>query len=386
METLAKILFGGSKMAKQNNPELEKFLKEIEKKFGERAVCEFDNSVAHVEAIPTGIPSLDYILGIGGLPRGRVIEIYGAEGAGKTTIAIRAMAECQARAGQLPLNTYENPEEINIKPLTGRVGFIDVEHAFSPQVAQNIGLQVGEGSGFFFSQPNSGTEAMAILEYMVNSGLFDIITVDSVAGLTSLEEDKADMGAKVIAGTASLMSNSLKKLVPAIDRTSTTVIFINQIREKPAVMFGSPETTPGGRALKFFSSVRLRIARQSAIMENSTTQCGHTVGISVKKNKVAPPFKSTAVDLIYYDVPDKFEAGFQEGDDLMETAKLAGIIQLKGSQYQFIDQNTGEIVKANGKVKFFELLDERPEIRQAIVDQLLGNNNGGINDGSEDNQ
>ena len=373
-------------MAKQNNPELEKFLKEIEKKFGERAVCEFDNSVAHVEAIPTGIPSLDYILGIGGLPRGRVIEIYGAEGAGKTTIAIRAMAECQARAGQLPLNTYENPEEINIKPLTGRVGFIDVEHAFSPQVAQNIGLQVGEGSGFFFSQPNSGTEAMAILEYMVNSGLFDIITVDSVAGLTSLEEDKADMGAKVIAGTASLMSHSLKKLVPAIDRTGTTVIFINQIREKPAVMFGSPETTPGGRALKFFSSVRLRIARQSAIMENSTTQCGHTVGISVKKNKVAPPFKSTAVDLIYYDVPDKFEAGFQEGDDLMETAKLAGIIQLKGSQYQFIDQNTGEIVKANGKVKFFELLDERPEIRQAIVDQLLGNNNGGIEDGSEDNQ
>ena len=151
-------------------------------------------------------------------------------------------------------------------------------------------------------------------------------------------------------------------------------------------MFGSPETTPGGRALKFFSSVRLRIARQSAIMENSTTQCGHTVGISVKKNKVAPPFKSTAVDLIYYDVPDKFEAGFQEGDDLMETAKLAGIIQLKGSQYQFIDQNTGEIVKANGKVKFFELLDERPEIRQAIVDQLLGNNNGGIEDGPEDNQ
>lgn len=367
-------------MAKEN-ADLEKFLKEMDKKFGERAIVEFDDSVAHIEALPTGIPSLDYILGIGGLPRGRVIEVYGPEGAGKTTIAIRAMAECQKRAGMMPINTYEDPDNTIIKPLTGRVGMIDVEHAFSPEVAKNLGLNVGKGSGFFFSQPTGGDEAMQILEYMVNSGLFDMITVDSVAGLTSLDEQNADIGSKVIAGTASLMSSSLKKLVPLIDKAGCTVIFINQIREKPAVMFGSPETTPGGRALKFYSSIRLRVAKQSSIMENSTTQCGHTVGISVKKNKVAPPFKSTAVDLYYYDNP-KGNAGFAEEADLMETAKLAGVIQLSGSQYQFVNMETGEVVKANGKVKFFELLDSRPDIKEAIKSQMLnGVSYGEVEDG-----
>ena len=169
-------------MAKEN-ADLEKFLKEMDKKFGERTIVEFDDSVAHIEALPTGIPSLDYILGIGGLPRGRVVEVYGPEGAGKTTIAIRAMAECQKRAGMMPINTYEDPDNTIMKPLTGRVGMIDVEHAFSPEVAKNLGLNVGKGSGFFFSQPTGGDEAMQILEYMVNSGLFDMITVDSVAGL-----------------------------------------------------------------------------------------------------------------------------------------------------------------------------------------------------------
>lgn len=370
-------------MAKKDrkDPTLEKFLADMDKKFGENALVEFGEGVAEVEVLSTGIPSLDYKLGVGGLPRGRIVEIYGPEGAGKTTLAIKIMAEAQKMAGQMPRTTYKfDPEDL--KPINGRVGFIDVEHAFSPSLAELHGLNMGKDSGFYFTQPTGGDEALQILEYMVNSNLFDVIVVDSVAGLTSLEEQEKDIGTKVMAGTAQLMSSGLRKLVPLISESKTIVIFINQIREKVAVMFGSPETTPGGKALKFYSSVRMRVAQKESLMEG-TTRVGHVMGIDIRKNKVAPPFQKTEIELLYSESKGR-PAGFDIFGDFLEVAKLSGVVELRGSSYQYIDKSTGEIVKAIGQVKWRELLESRPDIYEAIMNDMMG---GSINgDTSTDEQ
>ena len=354
------------------NPELNKFLTDMNKKFGDNAIAEFGEGVAEVEVLSTGIPSLDYKLGVGGLPRGRIVEIYGPEGAGKTTVAIKIMSQAQKMAGQLPKVTYKNTLNREIKPISGRVGFIDVEHAFSPSLAELHGLNMGKDSDFFFTQPTGGDEALQMLEYMVNSNLFDVIVVDSVAGLTSLEEQEKEIGSKVMAGTAQLMSAGLRKLVPLISESKTIVIFINQIREKVAVMFGSPETTPGGRALKFYSSVRMRISQMGAIMEG-TTRIGHTMGVDIKKNKVAPPFQKAEIDLLYRDSKGR-PAGFDLFGDFLELARLTGIVELKGSSYQYVDKSTGELIKAVGQVKWRELLEERSDIYQVIMDDMMGGN------------
>lgn len=352
----------------REDKEINKFLADMNKIFGEDSPVEFGYNISRVEVIPTGIPSLDLKLGVGGIPRGRIVEIYGPESAGKTTLAIKIMAEAQKMAGKLPRVTYDGDIH-DIKPMTGRVGFIDVEHSFSPSLAAIHGLQMGEGSAFYFTQPTGGDRALQILEYMVRSNLFDVVVVDSVAGLTSLDEQEKDIGDKVIAGTATLMSSGLKKLVPMISDSRTVVIFINQLRDKPAVMFGSPETTPGGRALKFYASIRIRVAKRAAIMEG-TEQVGHTMYIDIKKNKVAPPFQSTEIDLLYRDSKGR-SAGFDIFGDLMEVAQLTGVVELRGSTYQYINKETGEIFKANGKVKWRELLDNKPELRDMIIRDII---------------
>lgn len=345
--------------------ELEQFLQKMNKQFGDNALCEYGEGIANVEAIPTGLPSLDYNIGVGGMPRGRIIEIYGPEGAGKTTIAIKLMANAQHMEGQLPLCTVEGQDP---KPLTGRVGFIDVEHAFSPSLAELHGLKMGKDSGFFFTQPTGGDEALQMLESMVCSDLFDVIVVDSVAGLTTLDEQEKEIGKQVMAGTAQLMSSGLKKLVPLIGKSRTVVIFINQIREKPAVMYGTPEVTPGGKALKFYSSVRIRVSKKDQIKEGSQ-QIGHTMGISIKKNKVAPPFRDTEIDLLYSDGKDR-PAGFDVFGDMLQVATAMKIVELRGSSYQYVNAETGEVHKAVGKVRWREYLENNPHVYDEIIKEV----------------
>lgn len=354
------------------NAELQKFLTGMDKQFGERSLVEFGADVAKVESIPTGLASLDMALGVGGFPRGRIIEIYGPEGAGKTTVALKVMATAQSMAGMLPRTTGDTIVDSGepIKPMTGRVGLLDVEHAFTPSLAALHGVKMGEGSGFYFDQPTGGVEAMQKLEFMINSNLFDIIVVDSVAGLTTLDEQKKDIGSQTIAGVAQLMSSSLKKLAGMINDSRSIVIFINQIREKPAVMFGSPETTPGGRALKFYSSIRLRVSRMESIMDGKT-QFGHRMKISVRKNKVAPPFESAELDLYYRDGKGK-QGGFDTWADLITVSKDVGVVELNGSSYRFISPSTGEIHKAAGLVKWKEYLEANPQVMVEITDLMNG--------------
>lgn len=359
---------------KMNNPTIEQFLKEMEEKFGPRALYEFGDDVAPVESIPTGILSLDLITGVGGWPRGRIIEIYGQEGSGKTAIALTAIAEAQRRAGQKPRRTYD-ASGAEIRPLTGRCGFIDVEHAFDPSFARMLGVNISKGSGFHFTQPNSGAEAMQMAEYMINSNLFDIIVIDSVAGLTTLDELEKDIGDKTIAGTAQLMSESLRRLVSMVNRSRTILIFLNQTREKPAVQYGSPETTPGGKAMKFFASMRLRVSKGEAIYDGSL-QIGHKVKMKMVKNKVAPPYLSTEVDLYYQPSEKKGkDVGFDKFSDLLKVAQDIGVVELRGSQYRYTDKETGEVHKANGQVAWKEYLKERPELIEKIRDEVL---NGGM--------
>lgn len=347
----------------------------MQKQFGEPLV-ELGDGIAQVETISFGIPSLDLETGVGGAPRGRVIEIYGPEGAGKTTILVKLMAQAQKLAGKLPHMTYEwDKEKIKlVKPIAGRVGLIDVENAFDPSLAALHGLKMGKGSGFYFDQPTGGDEALSKLRMMIESNLFDVIGVDSVAGLTTLEQREKDAGDKVIAGTAQLMSSELPKLVPLINSSRTVVVFINQIREKPAVMFGSPETTPGGRALKFYSSMRIRVARGKQIMDGNQ-QVGHEMKIGIKKNKVAPPFGSTDIDLIYRDYyagSTLRSAGFDLWADFLKVADGTGVVELHGSSYQWVDKETGEIHKANGKVKWQEYLAANTAVYDKIIAEVLG--------------
>jgi recombination protein RecA len=341
----------------------------MEKQFGE-PLLELGEGKAQVETISFGIPSLDLITGVGGAPRGRIIEIYGPEGAGKTTALVKLMASAQQLAGQMPKMTYDGDRSL-IKPIAGRVGILDVEHAFDPSLAALHGLNMGKGSGFYFDQPTGGDEAMEKLRMMIESNLFDVIGVDSVAGLSTLEERNKEAGEKVIAGIASLMSTELKKLVPLINASRTVVVFINQEREKPAVMFGSPITTPGGRALKFYASMRMRITKKESIKDGAL-QVGHHMGIKINKNKVAPPFESTEIDLYYRETSKGKQAGIDVWSDLLKTAKEVGVIKLSGSQYQYVDRETGELHKANGEVKWKEYLEGKPEVVEQIKNEIMG--------------
>lgn len=358
-------------MADKKRPKLdtiEALSAAMEKAFGDPLV-ELGDGIAQVETISFGLPSLDLITGVGGAPRGRIIEIYGPEGAGKTTLLVKLMAYCQQAAGRMPRMTYTG-DKSEIKRLTGRVGLLDVEHAFDPSLAALHGLNMGKGSGFYFNQPTGGNVALSKLRMMIESNLFDVIGVDSVAGLITLEQQEKDAGDRVIAGVAGLMSAELPKLVSLIGTSRTIVVFINQEREKPATMFGSPITTTGGRALKFYSSMRMRASKGESIMDG-TLQVGHRMGIKITKNKIAPPFEKTEVDLYYRETSKGKPAGFDVWKDFLGVAQDVGVVELRGSSYQYVDHN-GEIHKASGQVKWQEYLVEHPEVYNSIVNDVMG--------------
>ncbi len=304
---------------------------QIEKAYGKGSIMKL-GSGAHmqVETIPTGCLSLDVALGVGGIPRGRIVEIYGPESSGKTTVALHMVAEVQKRGGI--------------------AGFIDAEHALDPVYAHNIGVDI---DNLYISQPDSGEQALEICETMVRSGAVDIIIVDSVAALVPRQEIDGEMGDSHVGLQARLMSQALRKLTSVIGKSNAIVIFINQLREKVGVMYGNPETTTGGRALKFYSSVRLDIRRTESIKQSGEVIGNHT-RIKVVKNKVAPPFKEAEFDIV-------FGKGISRTADILELASNAGIILKSGAWFSYNDEKIGQ-----GRENTKAWLEEHPEVLSEV--------------------
>jgi recombination protein RecA len=310
-------------------------LQQIEKAFGKGAILQLDQMVADVEGLSTGTLSLDLALGGRGLPRGRVIEIFGPESSGKTTLALHVAASAQQEGGVAAI--------------------IDAEHALNPTWAKKCGINLEQ---LLVSQPESGEEALEIAEMLVRSGSVDIIVIDSVAALIPKAEIEGEMGDTHVALQARLMSQAMRKLTAAIGKTRTIVAFINQIRMKIGVMFGNPETTPGGRALKFYSSVRLDLRRVSSIKEGDTVT-GNRIRAKVVKNKVAAPFRSAEFDIM-------FDQGISVEGDLLDLAIADGIISKTGAWFSYKDVRLGQ-GRENAKQFLRDHADLRDEIRQAIV-------------------
>ena len=307
----------------------------IEKQFGKGAVIRMgDREVRDIDVIPTGCMDLDMALGVGGLPRGRVVEIYGPESSGKTTVALHVVAEAQKRGGL--------------------AAFIDAEHALDPVYAQKLGVDVDQ---LYVSQPDTGEQALEICETLVRSGAIDVVVIDSVAALVPKAEIDGDMGDAFVGLQARLMSQALRKLTGIVNKTNCVCIFINQLREKVGVMYGNPETTPGGRALKFYSSVRIDIRRGEQLKENGNV-VGNRTKAKIVKNKVAPPFRVAEFDILYGE-------GISREGSLLDNAVALGIIHKSGAWFSYGDMRIGQ-----GRDNTRKYLKENPEFA-AEIDALV---------------
>ncbi|MBQ1931734.1 MAG: recombinase RecA [Lachnospiraceae bacterium] len=311
---------------------LDSALAQIEKAYGKGSVMKLGDSGANmnIETIPTGSLSLDIALGLGGVPKGRIIEIYGPESSGKTTVALHMVAEAQKR--------------------DGIAGFIDAEHALDPVYAKNIGVDI---DNLYISQPDNGEQALEIAETMVRSGAIDIVIIDSVAALVPKAEIDGDMGDSHVGLQARLMSQALRKLTAAINRSNCVVVFINQLREKVGIMFGNPETTTGGRALKFYSSVRMDVRRVEALKQGGEV-IGNRTRIKVVKNKVAPPFKEAEFDIM-------FGKGISREGDILDLAAKVNVIEKSGAWYSYQGDKIGQ-GRENAKL----FLKDNPDIMATV--------------------
>ena len=326
-------------MAKEDKLKaLDAAIAQIEKQYGKGSVMKLgDNSAnMNVETVPTGSLSLDIALGLGGLPKGRIIEVYGPESSGKTTVALHCVAEVQKRGGI--------------------AGFIDAEHALDPVYARNIGVDI---DNLYISQPDCGEQALEITETMVRSGAVDIVVVDSVAALVPKAEIDGDMGDSHVGLQARLMSQALRKLTAVISKSNCIVIFINQLREKVGVMFGNPETTTGGRALKFYSSVRLDVRRTESLKQGGEI-VGNHVRVKVVKNKIAPPFREAEFDIM-------FGQGISREGDVLDLAVNAGIVNKSGAWYAYNGEKIGQ-GRENAKKYFMENPAVMEEVEQKVRD------------------
>ena len=311
---------------------LDAAISNIEKQFGKGSVMKLGDSATNmnVECIPTGSLSLDIALGLGGVPKGRVVEIYGPESSGKTTVALHMVAEVQKRGGI--------------------AGFIDAEHALDPVYAKNIGVDI---DNLYISQPDSGEQALEICETMVRSGAIDIVIVDSVAALVPKAEIDGDMGDSHVGLQARLMSQALRKLTPVVSKNNCVVIFINQLREKVGVMFGNPETTTGGRALKFYAAVRLDV-RKIETLKSGGEVIGNRTRVKIVKNKVAPPFREAEFDIM-------FGKGISTEGDLIDLASNVGIVQKSGAWFSYNGEKIGQ-----GRENAKQFLLNNPELKDEI--------------------
>ncbi|NWL86465.1 MULTISPECIES: recombinase RecA [unclassified Paenibacillus] len=319
---------------------LEMALRQIEKQFGKGSIMKLGESThMQVEIVPSGSIALDIALGTGGLPRGRIIEVYGPESSGKTTVALHAIAEVQKVGGQ--------------------AAFIDAEHALDPSYASKLGVNIDE---LLLSQPDTGEQALEIAEALVRSGAVDIIVIDSVAALVPKAEIEGEMGDSHVGLQARLMSQALRKLSGAISKSKTIAIFINQLREKVGVMFGNPETTPGGRALKFYSTVRLDVRRVETI-KMGNDMVGNRTRIKVVKNKVAPPFKQAEIDIMYGE-------GISKEGSIIDIGVEQDIVDKSGAWYSFAGERLGQ-----GRENAKQYLKEHPEIANTIEQKIRENSN-----------
>lgn len=319
---------------------LDEALKKIEKDFGKGSIMRLgDHAKLNIESIPTGCLSLDMALGIGGIPKGRIIEIYGPESSGKTTLTLHIIAECQKKGGT--------------------AAFIDAEHALDPQYARNLGVDIDK---LIVSQPDNGEQGLDIAEALVRSGAVDLVVIDSVAALVPKTEIEGAMGDATIGLQARLMSQAMRKLSGVISKTNSTVVFINQLREKIGIMFGSPETTTGGKALKFYSSVRLDIRKFDVIKQKEETAVGkkedvivgNRVRVKVVKNKVAPPFKVVEFDIMY-------GTGISKEGDILDVAVDRGIVEKAGAWFSYKGEKLGQ-----GRENVKQLFKEKPELMEEI--------------------
>jgi recombination protein RecA len=309
---------------------------QIEKQFGKGSIMRLGQrgAIAPIEAISTGAISIDYALGIGGLPRGRVVEIFGPESSGKTTLALQVIAEAQKTGGM--------------------AAFVDAEHALDAQYAQKLGVEL---DNLLVSQPDNGEQALEIVEVLVRSNSVDVVVVDSVAALVPKAEIEGEMGEAQMGLQARLMSQALRKLTGVVSKSKTTLIFINQLREKIGVMFGNPETTTGGRALKFYASVRIDIRRIASIKDGDQVIGGRT-RVKVVKNKVAPPFREAEFDIMYGE-------GISREGDLLDLAVEKRIVEKSGAWFAFAGERLGQ-----GRENAKQFLKENPPVRQAVEDRV----------------